>query len=48
MFNQLTSTAASAPVNAVVSIMIGVPGAIAAVAISGAATPAGLSAMCGC
>jgi hypothetical protein len=48
MLNQLTSASASASVNAVVSIMIGVPGAIAAVAIPGTAAPAGLAAMGRC
>ena len=48
MLNQLTSASASASVNAVVPIMIGVPGAIAAVAIPGTATPARLPPMGRC
>jgi hypothetical protein len=48
MLDQLTSASASASVNAVVSIMIGVPGTIAAVAISGAATAARFAAVGRC
>jgi hypothetical protein len=46
--NQLTSAPAAASTNAVVSIMIGIPGAIPAVAIAGAATAARLPAMGRC
>jgi hypothetical protein len=44
VLDQLTSASASASINAVVSIMIGVPGTIAAVAISGTAAAARLAA----
>jgi hypothetical protein len=48
MLNQLTSASASTAVDAIVSIVIGVPGAIAAVAVPGAATPARLPAVGRC
>jgi len=47
-FDQLPPAASAAPFKSVMSIMIGVPGAIAAVTIPGTASPARLSAMGHC